>query len=350
MRASIAAAAAVVVVSAFVSRPPFRLVATALVALIGLALPPTSSRYFLRRLPAVLGTVLVTTFVAFIAIELAPNSTRTTIGSLDLDLMRQYGRWLSGAFSGDLGRSSIGSEPVESVMGRSFPITLQLLVYSQVLALAVAVPLGAWSGWREGRRVDKLVSGLASAGAAVPVYVVGVVALTVLVMGSLQVGPVPLSVRVFPFGRYVNLGDGVVRHVMSMVLPSSVLALSLVPPYLRVLRADLITTTREDFLAAARSRGLTERRLLFGHTLRPSALSLVTLVGSLIGMSISNLLIIEELFSFPGLGDVTVLAVARRDTTTLLAVVASVTALVTVVNALTDALVVTLDPRIDADG
>ena len=328
--------------------PALRLVLVALLALVIVALPQHASRYLLRRLPIALGTVLAATFIMFLLIELIPNNTRASVGKLDVRLVTVYLNWLGKAASGNLGRSSIGAEPVGKVLGRALPITLQLLLYSQVLALAVSVPLAAWSAWREGSRFDRAVTAFVSLAAAIPVYVIGSLGIIVLALGSLRIGPIPMSGRFLPFGRYVSFGTSIRRHFTMMILPCSALALWLIPPYVRVLRSDLINTAREDYLTAVRGRGVPQRRILFGHALRPSSVSLVMMMPALIGWAISNLLIIEELFSIPGIGDTLTLAVARRDTPTFLSLIAAITALVTVLNLIADAVSLTLDPRIAA--
>jgi peptide/nickel transport system permease protein len=131
-----------------------------------------------------------------------------------------------------------------------------------------------------------------------------------------------------------------------MLLPSVSLAVVMVPTYLRVLRSDLVSTTREDFLVAVRARGLPGRRVLFGHALRPSGGGLATVVGAQLGVLLGYVLVIEELFTLPGLGDHLQTALARRDRPVVLGVVAAVSALVVLANLAADVVVAALDPRV----
>lgn len=320
------------------------------------ALAPPRWRATLRRLaPRGLHLLLVLftlSLATFLLLELLPgkltdallgdNARPEDIARLEAELgldrpaPERYLRWLGRALQGDLGRSPLSGEQVtESILHR-LPVSLQLMVASQLIALLIALPLGLWAGWREGRAADRWITGAAFGALAVPHFVLG---LLLILLFAIQL-------RWLPATGFVPLAEDGWASLRSTVLPALTLALVEAPVYLRLLRSDIAATLKEEFIAVARAKGLSDRRVLLRHALRPSSFSLITVMGINIGHLIGGAVIIETLFALPGVGRLLIEAITKRDYVTLQGVVLFVGVAFVVVNLLVDALYALLDPRI----
>ena len=248
----------------------------------------------------------------------------------------RYGRWLGDAVQGDLGRSLVTGQPVTDEITHRLPITLELMAVAVGFSLLIAVPLGSFSGYREGRRSDRLVSGFAQAGLSLPVFVTGLVLIYVFA----------LRLQWFPAVGWNRLSDGLGPNLKSVVLPALSLAVTEIAVYTRVLRSDMIATLKENYILSARAKGLTDRFVLFRHGLRPSLLTLVTVVGLNIGFLIGGSLVIEYLFAIPGLGKRLFSAIQQRDFMMVQAITVLITVFYVIVNTATDLVYMVVDPRI----
>lgn len=300
-----------------------------------------------------LGAVLLMLSVAtFLMLELLPGSlVDSLLGDnarpqdiallerqlgLDRSLPERYLRWLGQALQGDLGRSPLSGEAVTAAIAHRLPVSIQLMLYAQVLALAIALPLGIWAGAREGRPVDRAISGLAFGVMAVPHFVLGLLLIFVFA----------IWLRWFPATGYVPFGSDPLGSLRSMTLPALTLALVEAPVYLRLLRSDLASTLREEFVAVARAKGLSDRQVLLRHALRPSTFSLVTVMGINVGHLIGGAVIIETVFALPGVGRLLIEAITRRDYLVLQGVVLFTGVAFVVANLAVDAIYGWLDPRV----
>lgn len=258
---------------------------------------------------------------------------------LDRPLAERFAAWLWHALQGDLGRSHITGEPVASAVAERLPVSIELMVLAQLAALAIALPLGTLAGYREGTRIDRIISGGAFGVLAVPHFVLGI--LLILVFA--------IWLRVLPATGFVPFAADPLGNLRSMVLPTLTLALAEAPVYLRLLRSDLASTLREPFITVARAKGLSDRRILLTHALRPSSFSLITVMGINIGHLIGGAVVIETLFALPGLGRLLIEAIIKRDYPVVQGLVLFVAAAFVVVNLVVDALYALLDPRVRHD-
>lgn len=256
---------------------------------------------------------------------------------LDQGLVPRYVDWLGDAVRGDLGNSLIPpGGPVIDRLSRALPVSLQLAVMGLGFALLVAVPLALWSSWRPGGRVDRTVT----------MGTFGLVSLPSFVAGMLLI---LLFVKVlpwFPRAEWVRLSDGIGPNLHHAFLPALVVSLSEIPVFTRVLRSDLIETLQQDFVTAARARGVGPARLLVGEALRPSSLSLVTIAGVSFGRLIGSTVIAETLFGLPGVGTLIVTAALQKELAVLQGAVVMVAVIYVVVNAVVDVSYSRLDPRL----
>jgi peptide/nickel transport system permease protein len=250
----------------------------------------------------------------------------------------QYGKWMGNFLHGDMGSfyRQGNVTPVADRVRATAPVTLELMVYAQVLALALAIPLGIYTARRAGSFADKGINTTAYGLLAVPNFV--------LALGLAYI--VGVKLQWLPPQGYVPLSQDVVEHFKSMALPAISLAIGQIAVYMRLLRTDLVATLQQDFILMAKSKGISERRVLWRHALRPSSLTLLTAAGLNVGTLIGGAVIIEVIFQLDGMGRLIFEAIGERQIVAVQSLVALVAAGYVIVNFLVDILYAVLDPRI----
>jgi peptide/nickel transport system permease protein len=275
--------------------------------------------------------------IAGFASEEQKEALRDDLG-LDDPIPVQYGRWISDFVTGDLGGyyTVTGERPVMDRVRDSLPVSLQLMIYAQVIALVVAIPAGVISAYRAGSRADKAANATAFGMLAIPNFAL---ALVLAYYVGVELGWLPVS-------GYVKPSEDLVEHIRRMALPAISLAVGQIAVYMRLLRSDMIATLQEDFITMAKSKGVSPRRVLWRHALRPSSLTLLTVAGLNVGTLIGGAVIIEVIFSMPGLGTLLFEAINARQYIALQSLVAIIAVGYVLVNFLVDVLYSVLDPRI----
>ena len=265
------------------------------------------------------------------------DALREDLG-LDDPVYVQYGRWIGDFVTGDLGGyySVTGERPVMDRVRDSLPVSLQLMVYAQVLALIIAIPAGVFTAYRAGSRSDKVANATAFGMLAIPNFAL---ALVLAYYVGVEFGWLPVS-------GYVKPSEDLVEHIRRMVMPTIALAVGQVAVYMRLLRSDMIATLQEDFITMAKSKGVSPRRVLWRHALRPSSLTLLTLAGLNVGTLIGGAVIVEVIFSMPGVGTLLFEAIQARQYIALQSLVAIIAVGYVLLNFLVDVLYAVLDPRI----
>lgn len=307
----------------------------------------------LGRLGRLAVTLVAVTFFTTCLIDLVPGDPVVAIApnsspeqraelrqrlQLDDPLPARYVDWLGGFVGGDLGSyyGTSSSRAVADDVGPALPVTLQLVLYAQVLALAIAVPLAVVAAQRRGSLLDRL-AGVGTLGAlAVPNFAVGLIASYVV---GVELGWLPPS-------GYVRVTEDPVEHARRMVLPAVTLGLSQVAGYFRLLRSDMIATLKEDFVLFAKAQGASPSRIVWREALRPSSLALVAVLGVNVGVLIGGAVVMEVIFSLPGIGTLMFQAIHQRQYVALQSLVAIVALLFVVINHTVDVVHRRLDPRI----
>lgn len=254
---------------------------------------------------------------------------------LDRPMAVRYFDWLADAAQGDFGASYRTDESVLDMILQRLPVTIEILVLTQIIALAVAVPCGIVSAWRSGRSVDRVTMVGALGLLSTPPFLIGIL---LIYLFSIQLGWLPAT-------GFVSLDEDVLENLQSVALPVLALALAEIPVYLRLLREDMIRTLQQDFIAVARAKGMPTRRILLSHALRPSSFSLITVIGVNIGRLIGGTIIVEVLFALPGIGQLLIQSVYQQDFLVLQGIVLFVAVAFVLVNATVDLLYNFLDPR-----
>ncbi|MET9401119.1 ABC transporter permease [Kitasatospora sp. NPDC002965] len=261
-----------------------------------------------------------------------------TLG-LDENVLTATWRWIGDALHGDLGHSLSTGAAVTTELADRIPVTLELFVTAQVVALGLALPVALWSAWRPGGTVDRI----ATAGAFVWLAVPG------FVLGLLLIWIAAVQLRILPATGWTPFTEDPLDNLRHLVLPALTLGLTEAAVFTRTLRGQLIDTLDQTYVAAARSRGMGTARLLLRRTLRPSSLPLVTLVGIGIGTSLGGSVLVESLFAVPGVGSLAAGAINGRDFPVVQAVVVVSAVAVVAATFAVDLLYRTIDPRIAHD-
>lgn len=254
---------------------------------------------------------------------------------LDRPLMVRYADWLFSALQGDFGASYRTEEPVFEMIMQRLPVTLEIVVLTQIVALAVAVPGGIFSAWRARGKFDRAAMAGSLGLLSMPPFLIGIL---LIYLFALKLGWLPAT-------GFVPLDESLLENLQSVALPVLALALAEIPVYLRLLREDMMQTLQQDFITVARAKGMPPRRILMSHALRPSSFSLITVVGVNVGRLIGGAIIVEVLFALPGIGSLLIESVYQQDFMVLQGIVLFVAVAFVLVNATVDALYNFLDPR-----
>jgi peptide/nickel transport system permease protein len=271
-------------------------------------------RIFIRRLLEVALFVLFVTFVSFLFVRLAPGDPVLTILNVDelsvsqeevetlredmgfnKPLLVQYGHWLLDFVRLDFGVSYVTGQPVMDMIMKGLPATLELTVGSLIVMLIVSIPLGSLAALYRNRWIDHLSRILAILGAAIPSFWLGLIFIDLF---AVRLNWLPTMGR-----------DGFV----SLILPSVTLGLAISSVYVRLLRSSLLDSLSQEFIRAARARGLSEKRIFVAHALRHSLPPVITVFGVSLGSLIGGVVVIEVLFAYPGIGKLVVDAIRQRD-------------------------------------
>jgi peptide/nickel transport system permease protein len=271
---------------------------------------------------------------------------RTDIGLND-PFFTQYWHWVTNFVQGDFGKTYTGTGnnvtgvPVSDGLWKRLPVSLELMLYAQVLALLVAIPFGVWTAYRNGTWFDKSSNMVAFLMLAMPAFLAALLLVIYVAQNHLLDLPT----------QYTGVGDFPLNPLdpenwKQLLLPTISLAVAQIAVYMRLLRSDMIATLQEDFITTAKSKGIPPRRILFRHALRPSSLTLLTVAGLNVGALIGGALVVERIFRLPGVGGrlaETILSHQLIETQALVAVIAIIYVLV---NFFVDLLYTVLDPRI----
>jgi peptide/nickel transport system permease protein len=311
--------------------------------------------YLLRRLGLALVLLWVVATVLFFSIHLLPGDPALLVlggdaaqaspeqiarvrGRLGLDrpLPVQYMAWLGRVLRGDLGTSLLDDRPVAHDLANRLPRTLQLVVPATALAVAVGVPLGIFAARRRGRPADPATSAFALAGFSMPVFVVGMVLVLVF----------SLRLRWLPPAGYVPLGEDPAGFLRHLALPVLALAAAPLATVMRMTRSSYLEEAARDFVRTARAKGLAERAVAWRHVLRNALLPVTSIVGLQVGSMFAGAVLVEYIFSWPGINALLLNSLGTRDYPMIQGVVLLGSTLFVAVNLLTDLCYGLVNPRI----
>lgn len=287
----------------------------------------------------VFGVSIVTFFLTFLSgdpavLMLPPDATGEQViqfrrdWGFDDPIIVQYGRFLVRALQGDMGTSLRHGTPALPLITERLPATFQLTVTAMVVAIVIAIPLGVVSATNRGKPVDLITMTIALLGQAIPSFWLAIMG---ILFFAVTLGWLPTS------------GRGSILHV---IMPAGVLATGLMALLTRLARSTMLEVLSEDYVRTARAKGLREWAVLSKHALRNALIPLVTVIGLQFGYILGGAVVIETVFTWPGVGLFTIQAITNRDYPVVQAAVLILSSAVVLINLLVDLLYGLLDPRI----
>ena len=308
--------------------------------------------YLIRRALAVIPVMLVVATVAFVLIHLAPGDPASVIAGpyaapddvaklrsqlgLDESLPVQLVKWYGRLLRGDLGQSIFLRRPVlEAILDRLEP-TLLLTSWATLIAVLIGVPAGVVSARYHNTALDQSFMGLALVGLSIPNFLLGL--LMILVFG--------VWLRWLPVAGYVPLESGLWPNLRSLIMPAVSLGLVQSALIARITRSSMLDVLREQYILAGRSKGLSERVVVYKHALKNAIIPTLTVIGITFAILIGGAVVIETVFNIPGLGRLIISAVLRRDYPVIQGVVLLIAVTYTAVNLLVDLAYLAVDPRV----
>lgn len=312
-------------------------------------------KVLVNRLLRLLGTLLAVTFLTFSLTSLLPGDPvnailgvenindqelvaeiRADLG-LDDPFLVRYADWLGNVAQGDLGKSYITDQPVMETITQRLPVTAQLAFMAILMAVILAVPIGIIGAYKQGKWQDSVSSAAVQVALSIPNFIMGIFFIWLFAV----------KLNWLPSSSWSRISDkGLVENLKTAILPAAALATTQMAIFSRLVRADMVATLQENYILAAKAKGLSDRYILVRHALRPSSLSLMTIIGINFGALLGGTVIIETLFAVPGLGFRLINAISQRDILVIQGITVFIAIVYVVINTIVDLLYAVIDPRI----
>lgn len=317
-------------------------------------------RYIVTRVAQLLVVLFVVSLLVFtftsvmgnpVYLMVRENATEEEIRAveeylgLDKPLIVQYGIFVKNALNGDFGMSYMYHQPALGLIMERFPATLEIVIVAMALSAFIGIPLGVYSGAYPDSILSKIVMSLSIAGISLPSFWVGMVMIFIF---SLTLGILPVSGRGemgYLFGIQTSLAtkDGL-KHI---ILPAITLALGNVATIIRLTRAGMQENVKQDYVKFARAKGVSNRKILFGHALKNTLIPVITIFGLQLGSLIAFTTITETIYAWPGMGKLLIDAINSADRPIIAAYILFVAVMFVFINFVVDILYTIVDPRVD---
>lgn len=311
-------------------------------------------RYLLRR--ALSSSIVLATSLVFVflSIRILPGdpvlaqlgaATKVTPealqmlreeAGLDRPLLVQLFAWISDALRGDLGVSYISQFPVTQLIGERIPVTLELTFFIIVLSCIFALILAPLSILKPGGRLDRLIGSLTSIGLSIPGFVFGIIFILIF----------SLTLQWLPSLGFVPIKENLGQNLQLMIMPSITGALTATPYLVRYLRASMLEIKQSSFIRTAEGKGLSDSRILFRHILPNSLVPTLTMLGLIVGYTLSGVIVIEYMFGLPGIGSLAIEGAFKRDYAVIQGVSLVIISLFILTTLFFDILCGLVDPRL----
>jgi peptide/nickel transport system permease protein len=311
--------------------------------------------YIIRRILQAIPVIIVASFVIFILMHLVPGDPAQMLAgpnappevvdalrermNLDKPLVIQYFSWLANIFKGNMGKSMISGMSVNFLIGLALPATLQLTIAVLVLSIAIAIPLGILGAVRNKKPIDYVINTYLGLSLALPNFWLGI--LLILVFS--------VQLRVMPSSGYVPLLENPLQSLYFLVLPAIALGNRLTAEITRFVKNSVMDTFREDYIRTAKAKGLSHRKIVYKHVLRNALIPIITMIGMRFGRLLGGAVVVETVFSWPGIGRLIVQAIGNRDYPLVQGSLLIVMIMFILVNLVTDVLYGVIDPRISLE-
>lgn len=309
-------------------------------------------RYIIKRILGILPVLLGISIVVFFAVRLIPGDYATiTLGTqyteeaaallrekygLDQPLVYQYLLWLKGILTGDFGFSYISNQPVLSLLISRLPATLELTVLSLLMAVLVGVPMGYWAACKRNKLPDSLVTVTGLLGISIPNFW----------LGTMMILLFSLKWKWFPSGGFTPLSDGLGANLRSMALPAVALGMAVSAVVMRSSRSAMIEVTDQEYMKMAKAKGLSGIPLITRHGVKNTLVNVLTILGLQAGSLLGGSVVIEQIFSLPGIGSLALQSINNRDYLVLQGTVLFIAVMFVLINLIVDLLYCIVNPQI----
>ncbi|GEL77766.1 ABC transporter permease [Tenuibacillus multivorans] len=308
--------------------------------------------YIIRRLLMLIPVLFGVSVVIFFTLRIIPGDVAQTIlgtdatedalaqlrkdFGLDQPVMKQYFSWMGGVLVGDFGESMrTGRDVLPDILNR-FKITFELAILSAIISWIIAIPLGVIAGIKRNSKTDFTVRIISLLGVSIPNFALATVLILVLALTFSYSPPV----------GYVGFFEDPIKNLQILILPAIVLGTAMAGAVMRMTRSSILEILRQDFVRTIRAKGAKERLVIFNHALRNAMIPILTIIGMQIGVLLGGTVIIEQIFSLPGLGQLVLTSINQRDFTVIQGAVLFIAFVFVMINLLVDLLYSYLDPRI----
>jgi ABC-type dipeptide/oligopeptide/nickel transport system permease component len=331
--------------------------------------------YITRRVIGTIPVIILISLLVFMLVQAAPGDPADLLLSdeatkedveearkrwgLDQPVWVQYGKFLFAALQGDLGTSFRYADPVLTMIVDRLPATIELAIFSILIAVVFGVPLGVWAGARPNSWADNFGSLFGFFGISMPNFWFGI--MLILVMSGIfsllpSAGRDTYGIASDPItgfylldsilhGNWKALGDGL-SHI---IMPAIALGTNMMGILMRVTRSSVLEVMHEDYITTARAKGIAEQTVLWRHAVRNALIPIITVVGLELGALLSGSIIVETVFSWPGSGQLLIAAITARDYPLITGTVLTYTMIFVIINLSIDMLYAVIDPRIRFD-
>ncbi len=310
------------------------------------------SLFLAKRFATLIGTLLFTSIVIFIVLEILPGDPALLILGIDaqpgqLEVLRQqlglndpawtrYWHWIGGMLTGDFGLSYAYKVPVWELIAERLQLTIPLAIVSMLLTAFLALVLGVYAAANHNKTGDVAIMATSQIGISIPSFWF---AILLILLFAVHLGWVSA-------GGFPGWGAGPVKAFASLILPAISLAIVQAAILARITRSSVLEVMREDFVRTARAKGVSKRAVLWGHVLRNAMIPVITVMGVQFGNLIAGTIVIEQVFTLPGLGRLMFQAINQRDLELIKNVVMLLAVFVITINFIVDMLYVVIDPRL----
>lgn len=311
--------------------------------------------YILRRILQVIPVLIGISILIFAVMKMIPGDVISGIlgveatpelraqlaakYGLDRPYLVQYLDWIGGVLHGDFGESIRTSAPILPEILSRFKVTAELTILAAFISWIIAIPLGVLAAVKRNTLADRFVRVFALLGVSVPNFALSILLILVL----------SLAFSYFPPLGYVGFLEDPLRNLQIMILPAAILGVTISGSVMRMTRSSVLEVLRQDFIKTVRAKGASERVAIFRHALRNALIPIITLIGMQIGSLLGGAVIVEQIFSLPGLGQMTLTGINQRDYPVVQGCVLFIAFIYVLVNLLTDLLYAYIDPRISYD-
>lgn len=308
--------------------------------------------YIIKRLLLLIPVLFIVSMVVFSIIHITPGDPaaimlgegadeesikllREQLG-LNAPIYIQYANWFSGTFVGDFGFSIFMKQPVMVAILEHIGPTVSLAILAETLAIVIAIPIGVMAAVRRGTAVDQGLMGLSLMGLSVPSFLLG---LLLILVFSVQLQWLPVA-------GYAPLSKGLWMHVRYLILPAIALGSIQASLIARMTRSSMLEVLNTNYIKAARAKGMKEGKIVYRHALRNAFIPILTIIGQSFGSLVAGAVVTETIFNIPGLGQMIINSVQRRDYAVIQGSVLFITCTYLFINLITDLLYGVIDPRV----